>query len=525
MIESMVSSAAAWMRVMSGRNPTIASGLSPAVLVLALLAGCSRDRPAPPVSRTVTLAVRADVTGFFPNPPIQAEGYTIDMNRNIFDTLLHFDRNLGLQPGLAERWETPDDLTYVFDLRPGLRFSDGRPLTARDVAASLNAVRERGWITRDLFQAVVNAEAQGERCVIIRTRYPYFALLPRLTWGFVLPAGEIDKPEVPHISSGPYRLVEWSPGRGFTMERNPYYWGPPPAFDRARFVVAPDDRARIDMVLRGEADIADAVPLDEIPRLRRSTSVTVVSRAGIRVILLCLRTDAPPFADHRVREAVDLAIDRVGLVRTVFGGQAQPASQLVPPQVFGYDPHIVATTPDRDRARRLLAEAGLTNRLRLRLDGPTNRYVRDREVLVELSRQLGEAGITVDLNPMEKTEFFTLIDRGASQMHLLGYACTSGDAGEILEALLHSPAEGHLGSYNSIGLSDPQMDRLIDESNRAPEAGIRAALLQRALARASELRVALPLYIQTESAVVSRRIRWEAPMNFSFYPADMRPLD
>lgn len=505
--------------------------LASSLIVLAWL-GCD-SRMAPPAAKgSLTLAVRADVTGFFPNPPIQAEAYTIEMNRNVFDTLLRFDTEHRLQPSLAERWEMPDPTTCIFTLREGVRFSDGRPLTARDVAASLNAVRERAWVTRDLLAAVISVRADGPRKVIVRTRTPYFALLPRLAWGFVLPAEDIQalplkpdgsNPAKPFVGSGPYRLARWKPGEEIRLERNEYYWGPRPAFGAVCLKIVPDDRRRIGMVLEGGAGLADQVPPAELHRLENDPRVRVTSRTGLRTLFLCLAVDEGPFAGLKVRQAVDLALDRDELVRRVFQGRMQVAGQIVPPSVFGHNPALPPTRPDRRQAVRLLAEAGFPAGLRIRLDGPVNRYVNDREVLVEVSRQLSEIGIVAKVNALEKTAFFQLVDSGSSDLHLLGFACHSGDAGEILEALLHSPGAGHLGSYNSIGLADPELDRLIDGSNRALRVKERAELLQAAIARVSELHCLLPLVIQTDSVIVRRNIAWEPPLTMALRPWEMKP--
>ena len=120
-------------------------------LVALAVAGLASCRPAEAPSLpadTLRIALRADVTGFFPGPPLLSEASTLEANRSVYESLVRFDAALRLRPGLAERWSNPDDRTYRFELRPGVRFSDGTPLTAGDVAASLEANR-RGWVTRD----------------------------------------------------------------------------------------------------------------------------------------------------------------------------------------------------------------------------------------------------------------------------------------------------------------------------------------------------------------------------------------
>jgi peptide/nickel transport system substrate-binding protein len=494
----------------------------------ALLLACrapSREAPtpAPPSGDTLTLAVRADVTGFYPNPPMADEAYTYDVNWAIFEGLVRFSRRIEPEPALAERWENPDDRTYVFTLRDGLRFSDGRPVTAEDVAASLNAARERGWATRNYLQAIESVRAAGPRSVVIRTRFPYLVLLFKLPWGLVLPADAVAATPVAAVGTGPYRLESWEPGRGFALARNPHFREAPAGFARARFVVVSDAGERLGKLLRGEAQVADQVPLDMVEALRGRDDVTVFAGAGIRVIFLGLRVDAPPFSDARVREAVDLAIDREELISRAYGGRTVPASQLVPQAIVGFNPAIPVTAPDRARARRLLDEAGHRQGFAVRLDGPNNRYVNDEAILREVARQLREVGIRVDVNALDKREYFPLAFAGRSKFHLLGWECQSGEAGQALDAVAHSRSGPLLGSANTTGLSDPVLDRLIEDSNRALDLKDRTAALQKAMARLAETRAIVPLLVQAEAVAVSRAVEWEPPLGYALRVADMRP--
>lgn len=283
-------------------------------LGLCLLTFCSACRPSPEET-SVTIAVRADVTGFFPNPPAKDESFTNRVNAEILEELVCFDADGRLASALAERWETPDEQTYVFHLRPGLRFSDGTPLTAADVAASLLANIRKGWPTAGYLRNVASVEADGPLRVLIRTRVPYPLVLYKLPWGLVLPAGALARNPVPLIGAGPYRLVSWERGLGFTLVRNDHYWGPRPAIGRVRFEVVPNAEDRITRLLSGRVDLVDEVPLERVDALRAGKAIRVFAGPSLRVLFLTLRVTEPPFADPRVREAVDLTL--VGIRVTV----------------------------------------------------------------------------------------------------------------------------------------------------------------------------------------------------------------
>lgn len=479
-------------------------------------------RSAPdPSPHTLTVALRADVIGFYPNPPLTNEAYSFQINNIVLEGLVRYNGTFGLEPALATSWSNPDERTYVFELRPGVRFADGRPVTAADVVASLLAPRERGWATRDYVQAIESVRALSESRVEIRTRAADLVLLTRLPWVFVLPAADLGQKEIPVVGTGAYRLESRTPGREIALSRNPYFRGPAPYFDRIRLLVEPRDAERVALVLNGRADLADQVPLETVEALASRTDVRVVARESLRVLFLALRCDAPPFSDPRLRQAVDLALDREELVRRVFGGRARVASQIVPPAVVGHNAALPLPFPDRNGARALLKDAGMAG-FHVRLDGPNNRYVKDQDVLFEVARQLGEVGINVGVQALDKQDFFRLVDRGESSFHLVGWASDAGDAGEALDHLAHTPSSGSLGSYNSVGLSDSQLDDLIDEANRSSSQAARTRRLQAALARLADLRVLLPLVVPEDAFLLSRRIQWDPPLTFALRPEEIR---
>ncbi len=469
----------------------------------------------------MTIAVRADVTGFFPNPPTKDESFTNRISAELFEGLVRFDRDGRLVPGLAESWRTPDESTYVFDLRPGLRFADGTPLVADDVVASLRAALERGWPTEAYLRSIASIEADGPLRVVVRTRVPYPLLLYKLPWGYVLPGRAVTRKPVPSVGAGPYRLVSWEPGRAFTLERNRYFRAGAPAIEHVRFDVVPDAGERIARVLAGRADVADDVPLERVAALRQEPGVRVFAAPTLRVLFLTLRVTGPPFSDPKVREALDLALDRGELVRRAYDGQTVTASQLVPASVVGFNPSLAVPKPDRARSRSLLAEAGYPRGFDVQLDGTHNRYVNDVRILHEVARQLSLVGIQVVVKTWDKAEFFGRVDAGLSAFHLVGWSCGSGEAGEAIEALV-ATRKGALGNANSGGFSDPVLDGLLSKADGAVDPAVRVGALQETLARVAETRPVLPLLIETEALLVSRRVEWEPGLDFRLRVEDMR---
>jgi peptide/nickel transport system substrate-binding protein len=461
------------------------------------------------------------VTGFFPNPPIVDEGYTQDINSNIFEGLSSFDGNYRLVPAVAKRWYSLDGSTYTFELRAGLRFSDGSPVTAADVVASLEAHAARRWIYQDYLQSIESVRADAEGRVVISTRHPYPLLLFKLPWGLILPRSALLESPVRPIGTGPYKLESWEPGRGFVLRRNDHYRGPAPAFELARFVVEPDAGKRLALLLGRRADVADHVPLDRLEELEKNASVRVHAGPGNRVLALGLRLDVAPYSDARVREALDLAIDREELIARALHGLGLAASQIVPQSVAGYNPAVSVTRPDRARARRLLGEAGVRPGLTLTLDGTNNRYVNDREVLEEVARQLGEVGLRVQVRARDKREFFRRRFTGEFAFFLIGWACQTGEASEALDPLFHSRPREQGGDF--FGLADADLDRLIEVANSRGTMADRLVYVRAAMVRIAQIRPILPLAVQPEAIAVSRSVQWDVPANYAFRLESMRP--
>ena len=495
------------------------------LLALTLSCGCgSRAGPTPP--SVLRAAVRADVTGFFPNPPASNESYTFEMNRWVVGALVGLDRGLNVVPALAEHWLTPDDCTFVLELRPGLRFSDGRPATARDAAESLLAGIRLRWPNLGYLSTIESVRVIGERRIEVRAVRPDPTLLARLAWGFVLPADELAKSPVPVVGAAPYTLERWTPGAGFSFARNPNYWGEPAAYERAEFRVVPDDAARIALVEKGEADLADFVPPEDWDRLQQNPGLRVVVGAGHRVLFLGLRVDRPPFSDPRVREALDLAIDRRAIVEKVLSGKGSAANQLLPRGAVGHVPTLPPSRHDPERAKALLRAAGFSPGHKLRLDGPSNRYVRDVEIMREVARQLEDVGLQVEVNALEKRAFYALLAAGRSAFYLLGWASESGDGADTFEVLFPPPDSPGASTFNASGFYDARLDEITREAQSTTNLQARAAVLQRAFTRLSELRPILPLVVQPEAVVYNaQRVRWDPPVSLALRPGDLRPAD
>ena len=150
--------------------------------------------------------------------------------------------------------------------------------------------------------------------------------------------------------------------------------------------------------------------------------------------------------------------------------------------------------------------------------------MRDVPLLHELARQLAEVGLRVEVNPLEKSALYALLDRGGSDLFLLGWASESGDGADVFEVLFPPPGQPLRGSSNSTGFADAELDAIAHEAQSRANLRERAGVLQRAFRRLSALRPILPLVVQPEAVVYdARRISWDPPVSLALRPRDLRP--
>lgn len=465
---------------------------------------------------TLTVGVQADVTGIYPQ--LRNEAFTGSVNGEVFEGLTRLGRDLEPQPGLADSWQSPDDRTWLFHLRPNVHFSNGALLVASDVVASL-CLAQKEEATRYLLSPVESIEEVDPHEVRILTRFPFPPLPSHLVGAYVLPASILAQRPVLPIGTGPYTLEKRVPAQGIDLVENPLYRGQKPTFKRIRYRVIGDAQERVRSLLEGRTDVIDNLPPDQIPELRRHSEISVVSRPGLRVLFLVLRMDQPPFSNAFVREAIDLAIDRDQLVATALHGFGASTYELVPPAVFGYNSHLDPPKPDRSRAAELLKAGGFPGGFRTRLHGPTNRYVNGPGIMQEVARQLGEVGIRVDIDARPKEQFFSLVDTPEPRFFLYGWSCETAQAGEVLDELVRTPAPG---SLNVASFSDPKLDELIDKADHSPSIRERSRFLSSALARVAGTHAFLPLLIQSESFASSRRLAWEPSLDMAFHASEVK---
>ncbi len=449
------------------------------------LLSCS-DAPDP---NTLVMIIESNPTNL--DPRVGIDGYSERIDELLFDALLTRDEHFNVQPGLAERWEIPDPLTYIFHLHQGVSFHDGRPLTSRDVKWTLDSLLQgkiRSTKT-SAYRYVARIDAPDDLTVVFHLKEPYATLLWNLSEGAIgiVPYGTLEEMTRRPIGSGPFKFVSAEQDKDVLVVRNDNYWGPKTRLSRVRFTVVPDATTRALELRKGSADLAiNALTSDMVVALENEPNLQIERGPGTILSYLAFNLRDPLLRDVRVRQAIACAIDRGPLLQYIWRGFAHPASSVLPILSWAYDPDAIGFTYDPERARQILDAAGHPpqNGVRFHLTMKTSTEESTRLLAAVLQQQLRDVGIALDIRTYEFATFLADVTSGAFQVYSLRWIGGNEDP-DIFDTVFHSrnfpPAGRNRGFY-----SNPQVDRLIDEARRETDQNVRKRLyaeIQEILAR------------------------------------------
>jgi peptide/nickel transport system substrate-binding protein len=467
---------------------------------LGLLAACAPEPPpAPPARREVVVAVPVGPVHLDPQGPL--DEYTASILHNSYEWLATFDPDMRPVPVLAERWSTLDERTWLFELRRGVRFHDGRPFDARVAAA----IFERERLRRpDVAGVISGAEARSEHELLVRTRQPQVSVVEVAHVPMSLEAVAGGRP----VGTGPFVIRSGEPGRDVELEAFGGYRDGPPGIDRLVFRVVREEEERVADLAAGRVHLALNLSAVGARAVSGLSGARLVTRSGLRVIALGLLTRptpevATPFHDSRARLAVALALDRPRLVRDALGGYGEVVDQMVTPEVFGHVDGLEPIVHDLARSRALLAEAGHAGGLALTLTFPRGRYQSIDLVAAEVARQLAAVGVrvAVEAEPAE-----TVASHEArSPAFLMGWI-TSHSAARGFAELFHTPGDVR-GSNNRTRFSDPALDEAVVGALHSSIDGQRKHIVA-AGRRLRALMPLVPLYRQVDVYGVAGGLRF-----------------
>jgi peptide/nickel transport system substrate-binding protein len=430
-----------------------------------------------PDPNTLTMIIESSPTNLDPRVGIDAFSERID--DLIFDDLLTRDEHFHVQPGLAERWDIPNPLTYVFHLRRGVRFHDGRALTSRDVKYTFDSVLHGQIVTTKAaaYRYVDRVDAPDDSTVIFRLKRPFVTLLWNVSDGAmgIVPYGSSGPDMTSHpIGTGPFRFVSAELDKQVTMDRNDNYWGEKAHVARVKLMVVPDTTTRALELRKGSADIEiNALTTDMVLTLEREANLEVQRAPGSVLQYLAMNCRDPILRDERVRAALAYAVDRQPMLRYLRRGFARPANNVLPPESWAYNRDVPRYDYNPERARQILDKAGYgaKNGIRFHLTIKTSTEEDTRLFAAVLQQQLRDVGIALDIRTFEFATFFSDVTKGVFQLYPLRWIGSNEDP-DIFEYAFDSDKFPPHGANRSF-YSNPRLDALIDRGRTELDENVR----------------------------------------------------
>ena len=478
--------------------------MKPTPLIRVLLASVLIAFGASADAKTLRFSSQGDITTIDPHG--NNEGFTNAFLDNIYEPLVTRGKDLKVEPALAVSWQLVNPTTMRFKLRPNVKFQDGTPFTADDVVFSIQRALSDTSNFKPYLAGVKEAKAVDPLTVDIFTEGPAPMLVPQLTevrimskeWSAkhnVLKPQDYKAKEETYASrnangTGPYILKSREADVKTVAVKNSNWWGKPDGnVDEIVYQPIKSDGTRLAALLSGEIDFVLDPPPQDVPRLKQDKKIKVVEGNENRTIFLGMDQwrdellysnvkGKNPFKDKRVREAVQLAIDVQAIKTQVVRGLSIPTAVMFAPQVAGYPKDLDKVKPvDRERAKKLLAEAGFPNGFEVTLDCPNNRYIADEKICVAIAGMLAQINIKVKVNAMPRAQYFPKIQNNDTSFYMLGWGVPTFDAQYSVQSLLRTAVPKTAdGDYNLGKYSNAKVDAAIDQMKTEVDPAKRAAL-------------------------------------------------
>ncbi|MBI3635485.1 MAG: ABC transporter substrate-binding protein [Candidatus Rokubacteria bacterium] len=405
--------------------------------------------------------------------------------RQLFDPLLELDERLAPQPGLAERvGVSTDQRVYTFGLRPGVKFHNGRELTSADVKYSFEraARGKRPWVfekitgAREFIRtgqgAIAGLRVVDPLTVEIRLDKPFAPFLHLMAYdaASIVPREEVEKRGAAFAShpvgTGAFRFASWRRDDQVTLERFREHFRGPAHLERIVFRVIPAEITRFNEFRARQLDVSD-IPTGQCRAAKRDMAAEVAIWPTLGTHGVRFNVERPPFNDVRIRRAIAHAIDPTIIVDRLLESCVHPARGILPPALPGYSANIRRLPFDRDRARKLLEEAGHPGGRGLpSLPYHFNTSDANQRIAEALQAQLKDIGLTLELRRLDWAAHIKLVDDGSAGFFRQGWIADYPDPENFLTVLFHSRNIGAAG--NTSRYRNPAVDRLLDEADTMP---------------------------------------------------------
>jgi peptide/nickel transport system substrate-binding protein len=434
------------------------------------------------------------------DPISTTEGETFKVTVNIFETLINYgEQDTTLQPGLATEWTPSEDgLEYTLKLREGVKFHDGTDFNADAVVKNF----ER-WMNGDadqfpyytmfggfkgdeghVIKEVVAEDDFTVKFILNRPQAPFLKNLAMSPFGIASPTalekfgGDFMKNPV---GTGPFKFVEWKENDRITLEKNADYWMEGyPKLEKIIFRSIPENSARLNALLAGEIDLMDGVNPSDLTQIEGNPDLQTFERPSMNVGYLGFTVNRPPFDNKLVRQALNHAIDKEGIIAAFYGGLAEPAKNPLPPALEGYNDDIEPYPYDLEKAKELLTEAGYPDGFEMELWAmPVPRpYMPDGMKVAEvIQSSFAEIGVKAEIKSVDWGTYLEQASKGEFDAYMLGWTGDNGDPDNFIYTLLDKDS---IGSNNYSYYSNDELHDILIEAQTIPDQEQRNELYKKA---------------------------------------------
>ena len=468
------------------------------------------------------------------------ETTTIAHHGHVFEGLTKRGKDLSIQPGLAESWETPEPTRWRFHLRKNVKFSDGTPFTADDVVFSADRVRAPGSNFATRVPSGTKAVKVDDYTVDFVLPSPNPILHYQWDTWYIMSKAWAEKNNavaptpaaattptyaaLNAMGTGPYTIESHQPGVKTVFKKNPNYWGKIEGnIDEIIFTPISNDSTRVSALLSGEVDLIEPVPLQDIARVNSSGGAQVLTAPEVRTIFLSMDQvrdelvnssvkGKNPFKDKRVREAFYKAIDVDVIKSRVMRGLSTPSALMIAPEFFKLSKDFVRPKADPDGAKKLLAEAGYPNGFEVGLNCPSDRYVNDGDICRAVIGMLARVGVKVNPIIEPKAQYFAKVLKSGgynTSFYLLGWTPGTGDSHNVLFEIMgcRNDPKSSRGDTNLGGYCNPKFDALTDQILVEADPAKRDQLIKQAYQIGIDDVGYIPLHQQSLAWGVSKKVK------------------
>lgn len=489
--------------------------VSALLAALSMIGGCSSCRNNSRPADTLVITVEKNPVSF---DPLRGtiDAVTAHILQLIYDPLVKKNDRFEIVPNIADFQVSADQKTYTFILKPGVKFHDGRELTARDVKYTFDLLLADSPL-KGAFQKLASIELRDSHQVVFHAKETFPDFLGSCVAVGIMPEGSIATIAARPVGSGPFRFVEFLETQQMRLDGFDEYWDGKPSIRHILIKIVPDASVRQLEILNHsvDLDLNSGFSPDAVESFSHTPGIKVTVTDGTTLGYIPVNLKDRLTGIREVRQAIAYGLDVHAILSSVWRGQARRAYGVLPPQQWAYEPSIARYDYDPERAKKLLDAAHFSDpdgdgpKMRLQLTFQTSSVAFSRQIASIFQDQLKKIGVDLELQSFETSTFIDNLRRGQFQ---LGYSVFVGgnEHPDFFRYIFHTRSipteENSWGGGNRSRYSDPKMDSVIEGAEGTIDREKRQAAYAEIQKQAADDLPIIPLWYRSNVAVTSDRV-------------------